>query len=134
MQEGLKLTNSEAAINQQITWVYTRDLDLTAKFYSQILGLRCVRESDQVRIFATAPGAAIGLCRAFGDRVVEPKGGMISIVSDDVDRWYRQLLERGAIIAAAPRRLPQFGIYTFFISDPNGYIIEFQQFDDCANA
>jgi predicted enzyme related to lactoylglutathione lyase len=129
-QQGFNLSNSKAEINQQITWVYTHDLDLTAKFYSQVLGLHCVRETAEGRIFVTAPGAAIGLCRAFNDRVVEPKGGMISIVTNDVDRWYHQLLERGANIEAAPHRLPQFGIYTFFISDPNGYVIEFQQFDD----
>ena len=128
------MSNSKAEINQQITWVYTHDLDLTVKFYSQVLGFRCVRETAESRIFATVLGAAIGLCRAFEDRVVEPKGGMISIVTNDVDRWYRQLLERGTNIAAAPHRLPQFGIYTFFIRDPNGYVIEFQQFDDCANA
>jgi hypothetical protein len=30
----------------------------------------------------------------------------------------------------AAHRLPQFGIYTFFAEDPNGYVIGFQQFDD----
>ena len=46
------MTNSEAGINQQITWVYTQDLDLTAKFYNQVLELRCVRETaeDQVAL------------------------------------------------------------------------------------
>ena len=123
------MTSSKTGISLQISWVYTQELDSTAKFYTETLGLDCIRESDSARIYATAENAAIGLCRVFGDRVVEPKGGMISLVTDDVDAWYRKLVSTGADIAAPPRRLPQFGIYSFFITDPNGYIIEFQQFE-----
>ena len=54
---------------------------------------------------------------------------MISIITGDVDSWYRRLLDKGLRIEKAPHRLDQFGIYTFFIEDPNGYVIEFQQFD-----
>ena len=55
---------------------------------------------------------------------------MISIVTDDVDGWYAKLIAGGIEIAQPPHTLEQFGIYTFFAHDPNGYIIEFQQFID----
>ena len=118
----------------QISWVYTHDLDSTVEFYAEALGLECIRDEGDARIFATATSAAIGVCGAFADpafvnRVVEPKGGMISIVTDDVDAWYRRLVEKGITVAGPPHRLEQFGIYTFFVSDPNGYVIEFQQFE-----
>ena len=113
----------------QISWVYTHDLDSTVEFYADALGLECIRDEGDARIFATATSAAIGVCRAFADRIVEPKGGMISIVTDDVDAWYRRLVEKGITVAESPHRLEQFGIYTFFVSDPNGYVIEFQQFE-----
>ncbi len=116
-------------ITRQIAWVYTRDIDSTAKFYTDCLGLECIREAGRARLFATTGETAIGVCEIFAERVVEPKGGMISLVTDDVDAWYRRLLERGANIEAPPRRLERFGIYSFFIRDPNGYVIEFQQFD-----
>lgn len=124
------MASGKTDISRQISWVYARELDSTAKFYAETLGLDCIRASDNARIYATTENAAIGLCRVFGDRVVEPKGGMISFVSDDVDGWYRELVGRGADIAVPPRRLPQFGIYSFFVTDPNGYVIEFQQFED----
>lgn len=123
----MKKSNHE--ISAQITWVYTQDLDSTAKFYTDKLQLKCLRESPDSRIFETAENAAIGLCRVFAGRVVEPKGGMISIVTDDVDAWYRRLIANGLPIDEPPRRLRQFGIYSFFVRDPNGYVIEFQQFD-----
>ncbi len=117
-------------ITAQVSWVYTPDLAVTAPFYAELLGFECVRSEHRARIYRVAQGAHIGLCEAFADRVVEPKGGMISLVVDDVDAWYPRLQARGVEIDAPPHRLEQFGIRTFFLRDPNGYIIEFQQFDD----
>ena len=113
----------------QISWVYTQDLESTAEFYADALGLECIRDEGNARIFATATSAAIGVCCAFANRVVEPKGGMISIVTDNVDVWYQKITEKGVAVEGPPHRLEQFGIYTFFVTDPNGYHIEFQQFD-----
>ena len=115
-------------MNGQISWVYTEDLEATACFYAEVLGFDCCREETNARIFDVGCGASIGVCEAFADRVVEPRGGMISIVTDDVDAWYSKLKSAGTSIDAPPRHLEQFGIYTFFVNDPNGYIIEFQQF------
>ena len=119
---------SSLQINGQISWVYTHDLDSTAEFYACLPGLDCVRDEGRARIFATAENAFIGVCEAFDDRVVEPKGGMISLLTDDVDDCYRQLIASGVAVEGPPHRLAQFGIYTFFLRDPNGYRIEFQQF------
>ena len=113
---------------RQISWIYAQELDLAEEFYANRLGLECIRDEGRARIYQTADGAAIGVCEIFADRVVEPKGGMISLVTDNVDAWYRQLVERGIDIEQPPHRLEQFGIYTFFVRDPNGYVIEFQQF------
>ena len=116
-------------LTRQISWIYTQDLDLAEDFYANRLGLECIRDEGTARLYRTAEGAAIGVCETFADRVVEPKGGMISLVTDDVDSWYERLVARGVDIDKPPHRLEQFGIYTFFVRDPNGYVIEFQQFD-----
>lgn len=123
------MKNHTPEVSAQITWVYTHDLDSTTDFYSTALGLECVRDEGGARIYATAGGARIGICEAFADRVVEPRGGMISLVTDDVDGWYRRLSQRSVEIDQPPHRLERFDIYTFFVRDPNGYVIEFQQFD-----
>lgn len=123
------MPKQNANITRQISWVYTQTLDSTADFYASQLGFECISDEGAARIFATASGAAIGVCEAFAERVVEPKGGMISIVTDDVDAWYARLVENGVEIEQPPHRLQQFGITTFFVQDPNGYVIEFQQFD-----
>ena len=125
----MSLQRNPPDISSQISWVYTQDIESTAVFYADRLGLECRRDEGRARIYSTANGAAIGVCEAFGDRVVEPKGGMISLVTDDVDGWYRRLADNGLAIEKPPHRLQQFGIYSFFVTDPNGYVIEFQQFD-----
>ena len=116
-------------ISGHISWVYTHQLDSTADFYQQVLGLECIRDQGRARLFATGNGACIGVCEAFADRVVEPQGGMISLVTDNVDAWYERIRAQGIDIEQPPHRLEEFGIYTFFVRDPNGYLIEFQQFE-----
>ena len=122
------MSSDKPPISTQISWVYADDLETAHEFYTRILGFECTRDQGMARIYEVGPGACIGVCKAHGQRVIEPRGGMISIVTDDVDAWYRRLYGRGMVIGEPPHRNQAFGIYTFFVEDPNGYVIEFQQF------
>ncbi len=117
-------------ISNQITWVYTTDLDQTSSFYEKVLGLKLVLDEGTARIFQITLAAQIGVCTAFEDRIVEPKGGMITLVTNEVDEWYALLKNKGITIHNPPQVLEKFNIYTFFLEDPNGYVIEIQQFLD----
>jgi len=116
----------------QITWVYTRDLEAAERFYGGQLALREVYRTEAARIYACGPSAHIGVCREFDDRVVEPKGGMITLLTDDVDGWYAHLQAAGVPMLGPPERHARFAIYSFFALDPEGYRIEFQKFLDPA--
>ncbi|MCP4387582.1 MAG: hypothetical protein GY802_04745 [Gammaproteobacteria bacterium] len=70
----LMLKNDKLKISAQISWVYTRDIDTTTGFYARILELECTRDEGDAKIFKTGDAAFIGVCKAFEDRVVEPKG------------------------------------------------------------
>ena len=126
------------AIQNQITWLYTRDLDGTCRFYAETLGLEHVHDEVHARVFRCG-GGFIGICRVFKDRTVNPAGTMVSIVTDEVDRWHGHLSSRGVKVTdldgvphGRPREYPDFKIYAFLAEDPNGYRIEFQQFLDPA--
>ncbi len=115
-------------ITSQITWVYTDNLERASKFYEKSLGFELVIDEGTARIFQVTSTAQVGVCTAFEDRVIEPKGGMITLVTNDVDKWYSKLTNQGVVINKPPHILEKFNIYTFFLEDPNGYVIEIQQF------
>jgi catechol 2,3-dioxygenase-like lactoylglutathione lyase family enzyme len=123
-----KVYNGKPGIDAQISWVYTADLQVASAFYQQELGLELVHDQGMARVFATAANACIGVCEAFDGRIVEPRGSLISLVVADVDSWYRRMLER-QIDADPPRRIEAFGIYSLRVRAPDGYAIEFQQFE-----
>ena len=124
--------SSTPRIQQQVTWVYTEDLDASAPFYATTLGLQLVLDQGACRIYRTSASSFVGLCRTRPGREVEPRGVVLTLVTPDVDAWYAHLLAAGVQIESAPLHSGQFNVYSFFALDPNGYRIEFQQFLDPA--
>lgn len=123
---------STPPIHQQVTWVYTQDLEVTAPFYEDTLGLQLILDQSACRIYRSSESSFLGLCRARPGREVEPRGIVLTLVTPDVDGWYAHLLATGVPLEGAPVRSGQFNVYSFFTRDPNGYRIEFQQFLDPA--
>lgn len=118
-----------SAFVQQVIFVYTRDLAGTAGWYADVLGLPQVLDQGACRIFRATPTGFIGVCSR-PNRVVEPRGVILTLVSDDVDGWHARLVARGAAVEAPPRLSSEFGVYAFLVRDPNGYVIEIQEFRD----
>jgi catechol 2,3-dioxygenase-like lactoylglutathione lyase family enzyme len=116
-------------LDQQITFLSTSDLETTAVFYEETVGLDLILDQGTCRIYATAPGAFLGFCEHL--EVKEPRSGIIfTLVTDQVDAWYSYLLERGVAFEKPPEANPRYQIYHCFFRDPNGYLIEIQRFDD----
>jgi predicted enzyme related to lactoylglutathione lyase len=119
-------------INQSVTWVYTEDLDAACDFYARGLGLAQVLDQSQCRIFRQGPTGFLGVCRTRQGREIEPKGVVITFVTDDVDGWHAHLLAHGVTPDGPPTHSAAFNVYGFFARDPNGYRLEFQSFRDPA--
>jgi catechol 2,3-dioxygenase-like lactoylglutathione lyase family enzyme len=118
-------------VDQQITFLYTRDLAATARFYEQVLGLPLALDQGGCRIYRVSGTGYVGICQR--DEVAErPMGVIFTLVTRDVDRWYRWLIERGVAFEKAPEINPTYNIYHCFLRDPNGYLIEIQAFLDPA--
>jgi catechol 2,3-dioxygenase-like lactoylglutathione lyase family enzyme len=116
-------------ISHQITWVYTDNLDSTCRFYTDALDLPLVLDQGNSRVFHVEGGSFIGVCLVREGRWVEPKGVVITLVTDKVDAWHDRLKTAG-IASDAPVLNTRWDIYHFFVRDPNGYLIEFQEFRD----
>ena len=121
------------SIAQQVTFLYTRDLEATDRFYRETLGLRLVLDQGDCRIYGVAGDAYLGFCRRDGapdPAVQEPIPVILTLVTSQVDEWYRCLGEKGVAFARPPALNAQYNIYHCFLRDPNGYLIEIQRFLD----
>lgn len=120
---------SESPIDAQITFIYTSDLDASARFYESVLGLPLAVDQGSCRIYRVLEGRAyLGICQ--GEAAPEDLSGLIiTLVASDVDGWYERIVERGWPCDHPPRHNVTYKIYHFFLRDPSGYRIEIQRFD-----
>lgn len=118
-------------IHQQVTFLYTANLAETAHFYEEVLGLSLILDQGTCRIYQVSDNAFIGICERVGVSA-QPEGIIITLVSSDVDGWYTFLQQQGISFEKPPQHNPKFNIYHCFLRDPNGYLIEIQQFLDPA--
>lgn len=111
--------------DSQITFLYVEDLERSAAFYGELLGLELVRDQGACLIYRVTPSAYIGVC---SHRPPEPGGVILTLVADDVDRWAARLAEAGIDIDG-PHANERFELYHCFVSDPDGHLVEIQRFD-----
>ena len=116
------------SIDQQITFFYTQDGPKTWAFYEQVLELPLVLDQGGCRIYRVAGDAYVGFCERAGPRPTE--GALFTIVTDEVDAWAENLKTLNVELTQQPQHNAEYRIYHFFARDPNGYLIEFQKFDE----
>ena len=117
------------AVDQQITFLYTQDLNATARFYEEIIGLKMVLDQGTCHIYRISSGSYLGFCQK--ERVSPVHEDIIfTLVTSEVDQWYQYLLGKGVNFEKQPTHNPTFNIYQCMFRDPNGYLVEIQQFHD----
>ena len=111
-----------------VTFCYTSRFKETIKFYEEVLGLPLVLDQGRCRIYRVSENGYLGFCRDTDPPSTQ--GIIITLVTDDVDEWYENLIAKGVEFEKNPRHNPDFRIYHCFLRDPNGYLIEIQRFED----
>jgi predicted enzyme related to lactoylglutathione lyase len=116
-------------IDQQITFIYTRDLPAASAFLRDKVGLElALNQSDLCHIYRVTPHSFLGVCR---NREPPPEPGVtISLVTPDVDAMYRTLSARGVAFDGPPERSERFGVYACFFHGVENYRFEIQSFTD----
>ena len=123
------------AIDQQVTFLHTDDLEKTAVFYQNILGLKLVLDQGPCHIYAVGRDAFLGFCRSAGthlDNDGQADPVILTLVSQEVDAWHTYLVAQNIPIEKPPTLNEKFNIYHIFVRDPNGYLVEIQTFLDPA--
>ncbi|HSM25633.1 MAG TPA: VOC family protein [Anaerolineaceae bacterium] len=114
-------------VEKLITFLPTRDLEKTARFYKDVLELELFLDQGDCLIFKSCENAYIGFClRAY--QFIE--GNIIlTLIVDDVDKIFQTLTKKiHSDDISSPKVNEKYKIYHFFINDPNGYLIEIQKF------
>lgn len=120
---------SHPPIEHSITFLYTRDLAATAHFYEELVGLQLALDQKDCRIYRIAEHGFLGFCQR-QDAPAYSDGVILTIITQQVDRWYRYLLDQGVSFEKEPEFNPRYQIYHCFLRDPNGYLVEIQRFEN----
>jgi catechol 2,3-dioxygenase-like lactoylglutathione lyase family enzyme len=116
------------AITQQITFLYVADMERSARFYGGVLGLPLVLDQGSCRIYRVSAAAFLGFCER--PEAISPGGFIVTLVSDEVDAWHEHLLAAGVTVERPPAESDEYLIYNAFYRDPDGHLLEIQQFRD----
>lgn len=122
---------SLAPFHQQVVFLRTEDLDTASWFYGQGLGLPLVLDQGVCRIFQVSADGYLGVCSHRG-APRDADSVTLTLVTDDVDGWADVLRARGLELEGDPATDSRFNIRHVFLRDPDGYLVEIQQFLDPA--
>ena len=118
-------------IQQQVTFIYTRDLAASSAFLREVIGLDLVlNQDDHCHIYRVTGDSFLGVCR--NRPVPDDPGVTYTFVVDDVDRVYADWRARGVAFDDPPALSEKFNVYSAFFRDPAGYRFEIQEFRDPA--
>jgi predicted enzyme related to lactoylglutathione lyase len=122
--------------SSQITFLYFDELTTPAAFFEDTLGLETADDQGFAKIYRIAAGAFLGIvdaakghCRAAGEQ-----NTLITLVTDDVQRWYTRLKDRGVAVEGPPKINAAANVECFFFEGPGSYAFEVQRFLDPAVA
>ncbi|MCR9071270.1 MAG: VOC family protein [Alphaproteobacteria bacterium] len=116
-------------IQQQVTFLYTRDLAAGSAFLRDKIGLRlALNQFDLCHIYEVAPNAFLGVCT---NRPAPADPGVTySFVVSDTDAAYETLRGRGVEFEAPPQLSERFNVYSAFFGGIENYRFEIQEFRD----
>ena len=82
----------DLSLDSQITFLYTDDLERSARFYEDVLGLELALDQGSCRIYqVTGAVAYLGICHGTGTLLRILAGIILTLVTQDVDGWYERI-------------------------------------------
>ncbi|MBR4609502.1 MAG: VOC family protein [Erysipelotrichaceae bacterium] len=118
-------------VQSSIIFLPVSDIQKTYHFYHEILKLPVhQKQGDSLYIFDTGYGY-FGFCEYEDGRkpLSGPKGVCLSLNLNDNEEVLSKYeeLKASCNVYKKPALHPKFPVYSFFIQDPDGYLVEFQK-------
>lgn len=121
---------SRPPIDSQITFLHTNDLAQTAHFYEDVLGLQLKLDQGTCRIYQVSRDGYLGFCLQTdaSSPPSDPEKVILTFVVSSVDEWHQFLKGQNIRLEKPPAVNAEYDIYHCLLRDPNGYVLEIQQF------
>ena len=112
-------------------FLYYRDLDRATAFYRDTLGLELVADYQMARIFRVAEESYLILVDAAKGMHTadEPKSVALALLTDQLEQWHDYLATKGLKPGRPFAARPGSAHDGFVIKDPEGYLLEFERFN-----
>lgn len=130
---GISEAMPHPPIESEITFFYTHELEISARFYEDVLGLELWLDQGSCRIYRVSNDGYVGLCQSNEAKTppTDKQSNVIfTLVTQQVDEWFKYLTLRGVEFEKPPELNEKYNIYHCFLRDPNGYLIEIQRFEN----
>ena len=133
-QQGNFRTMRDFGIRASNLFLYYKDLDRATRFYQQTLGMEIVADYQMARIFRmTADSYLILVDATKGMHTVdEPKSVAVALLTDQLEGWHAYLATKGIAPRSPFAPKPGRAHDGFVIEDPEGYLLEFERFNQHA--
>ncbi len=119
------------------TKLLVRDLESSARFYSEVCGLTELARVDaaiagrpisEIMFSPTGEGAAMFVLLKFeGEDGPASNDVILGFQTDDVAAFVARAVQAGGKVVEAVRDDPEHGVLVGFVSDPEGHLIEVVQ-------
>jgi catechol 2,3-dioxygenase-like lactoylglutathione lyase family enzyme len=100
------------------------------RFYEDTLGLKPAANYGFAKIYQVSRSSFLGLVdeKEGMHRAAEPKTVTLSFVTEEVDGWYRYLVDKGVQTRGPLKDATRHPTRGFVAYDPEGYFLEFERF------
>lgn len=111
--------------------LYYKDLSKAVRFYTEILGLDLVADNKDSKVVQMTDKSYLTLVDASSapEYANEPKTVALAFVTDQPAEWFDYLKEQDVEIKSKYRAADGQPYNSFVIVDPEGYLIEFERFN-----
>lgn len=115
-------------ITSNVAFYPCKDIEETDAFYTGLIGLKTAFSTPTVRIFSTV-GGYFGFVQ-YDDVEICPGKLCLSLNCpsfEEVDREFERIQALGGNPQGKPDQHATQPVYSFFLRDPNGYLVEYQK-------
>ena len=134
--------SSDASVCGAITFVYSRHFEESRRFYEEDLDLPVRCDKGAVVFYALGRSTSLGVVREGVSAAESPPCSartasrdtvMLCLLTSQVNSCFNRLMARQRCTVVQPPQVNEkFGIFNALVRDPDGYLVELQQFLDAS--